>query len=339
MKRSVRRSAFTLIELLVVIAIIAVLIALLLPAVQQAREAARRTQCKNNLKQVGLALQNYHDTYLKFPAGAMWNNGWGHCWVVAILPYADQAPLYNAWNFNANSEGWAGNGTNNTTGYRVGRINWMLCPSSPLPVFHPGRGEFPGGTVQNNQYTAISGAENSPNGLWTNMQGAKRYASCGGSGVYSSGGMLCHNDWKNIRDCSDGTSNTMVVGESSNWTWDAARVNFDDARPGATWGWPMGSGWSGQDNSGNQNGMGPGWMSTIRYAPNANSLNQAGSYGGQGCCPNEASRINSPLTSAHTGGVHVALGDGAVRFISNNIDMNVYTYLAVAMDAQPLGDF
>lgn len=104
-----KRRGFTLIELLVVIAIIAVLIALLLPAVQQAREAARRTQCKNNLKQIGLAMHNYHDVHLKFPSGgARVNfdpNGAGHsCWI-AILPFADLAPLYNQWDFNLPGEG------------------------------------------------------------------------------------------------------------------------------------------------------------------------------------------------------------------------------------------
>jgi prepilin-type N-terminal cleavage/methylation domain-containing protein len=95
------RRGFTLIELLVVIAIIAILIALLLPAVQQAREAARRTQCKNNLKQVGLALHNYHDSHQTFPIGFLANAGLSvHDY---ILPYIDQATLYNQMNFSANA--------------------------------------------------------------------------------------------------------------------------------------------------------------------------------------------------------------------------------------------
>jgi len=102
-----RRSGFTLIELLVVIAIIAILIALLLPAVQQAREAARRSQCKNNLKQWGLAIHNYHDTFNKLPIGAMgYNNPLAHgpannlSMHVRLLPYVDQAPLYNQFDFS-----------------------------------------------------------------------------------------------------------------------------------------------------------------------------------------------------------------------------------------------
>src|ERR1700679_1710963 len=106
-----KRPGFTLIELLVVIAIIAVLIALLLPAVQQARESARRTQCKNNLKQLGLALAHYHDSTQKFPCGASGaSGGWGHSFWVPILPYIDQAALYNQWNFNFANDGWLGAG-------------------------------------------------------------------------------------------------------------------------------------------------------------------------------------------------------------------------------------
>src|SRR6187401_2658539 len=88
------RRGFTLIELLVVIAIIAILIALLLPAVQQAREAARRSQCKNNLKQIGIALHNYHDTFNALPPGWVQTNRWG--WGTMVLPGLDQAPLYNS---------------------------------------------------------------------------------------------------------------------------------------------------------------------------------------------------------------------------------------------------
>jgi prepilin-type N-terminal cleavage/methylation domain-containing protein/prepilin-type processing-associated H-X9-DG protein len=134
--RQRRRRGFTLIELLVVIAIIAVLIALLLPAVQSAREAARRAQCTNNLKQLGLAVHNYHSTYNAFPAEEMWMGAtygsqalggswsWNASWPVALLPNLEQVPLYNAYN-----SGWAPDQNQNQTTISFNAIAVLFCPS------------------------------------------------------------------------------------------------------------------------------------------------------------------------------------------------------------------
>src|SRR5437868_6781758 len=138
-----RLGGFTLIELLVVIAIIAVLIALLLPAVQQAREAGRRTQCKNNLKQLGLGLQNYHDVYRTFPlgsrsdpCGASAGTGtYGPSFWVGLTPYIDQAALYNKFSFtgaNSSYQGGAAAGTANAAAAAGIAIQSMLCPSSTV---------------------------------------------------------------------------------------------------------------------------------------------------------------------------------------------------------------
>lgn len=136
------RSGFTLIELLVVIAIIAILIALLLPAVQQAREAARRTQCKNHMKQLGLALHNFHDVHDHLPPGGhddltpvgkeTTGGGWGSSWLVFTLPYVEQAPLFNQLDFSNNS-GWGTSAGINTQAADRKVIDAFICPSSTLP--------------------------------------------------------------------------------------------------------------------------------------------------------------------------------------------------------------
>lgn len=129
MRHSFRRHGFTLIELLVVIAIIAILIALLLPAVQQAREAARRSQCKNNLKQLGLAIHNYHDTHNAFPMSARNIPGTnGFSWISMSLPFFDQAPLYNQLNFNYTLLDTMN--SNNRTLIET-PMPTLLCPSDP----------------------------------------------------------------------------------------------------------------------------------------------------------------------------------------------------------------
>jgi prepilin-type N-terminal cleavage/methylation domain-containing protein len=161
-----KRRGFTLIELLVVIAIIAILIALLLPAVQQAREAARRTQCRNNLKQLGLALHNYHDNYQMFPPGNVSSSvgGWGASWYMRILPFVDQAPLYNRLTFSGAQHGWTGalptstygpEGDANGAALNGITLNFALCPSSPMLALRDSGG---GRNITNAQYMGISGA-------------------------------------------------------------------------------------------------------------------------------------------------------------------------------------
>jgi prepilin-type N-terminal cleavage/methylation domain-containing protein len=328
-----RRRGFTLIELLVVIAIIAVLIALLLPAVQQAREAARRSQCKNNLKQIGLALHNYHDVFNQFPCpfgitgytNPSTNTGerWGHSQWVSLLPYMDQAPLYNAWNFNAADEGWTGN----QPLAEKAKLPLLKCPSSPLDMNGPYM------AVQLSHYFGISGAV--PRGAFTDWTGVNDQGTNNSGvgeqpwGYTSNRGMMVFGG-KNLSKTTDGTSNTIVEGEISNYVFDATGNTKDDRRPSRRWSWAMGglTGW--------RNWAPQVSNVCVRYAPNSRVLGSNGLiWGGW----DDASGSNCPLTSAHTGGVQVLMGDGAVRFLSENIDMFTLTVLAVRDDGKVVGEF
>ena len=194
-----RRGAFTLIELLVVIAIIAVLIALLLPAVQQAREAARRTQCKNNLKQIGLAMHNYHDTFGQFPISIGWHPEGSLRGVfsdkVFMLPYLDRTPEYQATNFDRepwDSNGWFGNSNITAQSKKLPVFN---CPTQPYSV---------GGGRANFTY-AINMGTAGPNGQFgeQNHNGLASYV--GGNGASDRPVTMGR--------ISDGTSNTGAYSE------------------------------------------------------------------------------------------------------------------------------
>jgi prepilin-type N-terminal cleavage/methylation domain-containing protein/prepilin-type processing-associated H-X9-DG protein len=317
-----RRRGFTLIELLVVIAIIAILIALLLPAVQQAREAARRSQCRNNLKQIGLALHNYHDNFNTFPMGN--NNhqtgGWGQSWWIGVLPYIDQAPLFNGFNSNIPDSGYTANAT-----YLSGKgFGARLCPSSPMAEY-----EFTphnGGSLAVSHYTGISGAFPDPGtpsrtALWAN-------------GQYGNGGVLYFRSRTRIGDLTDGTTNVMVVAEQSDWCTETATGQKRIAI--ASWPHSMWMGSPGGDRQFN--------TVTVRYRPGYKQAEGGHNFYGcgtgglqTGVCGN--SGTNNPIQSAHTGGVHVLLCDGSVRFVSENLDMTTWLRLATRDDGNTLGDF
>lgn len=206
--RSLKRG-FTLIELLVVIAIIAILIALLLPAVQQAREAARRTQCKNNLKQFGLALHNYHDTFNTFPMGCT-RITQGLSWHVAILPQMEQTALFGQFAFEGNGSGTSADRFDSSVNRPLTR--------QPSPVMF----RCPSGTEERaddnaNDYTTHYYGVMGPTG--TNPQSGVAYKenTSGPHGGFSREGMFNFGEGRKMRDILDGTSNTIVVGEIS-WT-------------------------------------------------------------------------------------------------------------------------
>ena len=336
---------FTLIELLVVIAIIAVLIALLLPAVQQAREAARRTQCKNNLKQLGLALANYHDVYNKFPNGniptAAW--GWGLSWYARILPYVDQAPLYNQINFSGTHPGWAWSGdpagNNNGAAFSKAPLNFVICPSSPLSATR-NAGSY---NITHAQYMGIMGATDGDG--FTNPTNRKAFASgcCDPqttASLITSGGSFVPVRAYNLKDFSDGSSNVIMVGEASNWGRDASGSPIEiNGVHGIMMGGPTlaiidenpGGGFERQFN-----------LTTVRYRPNAPACYDGTAGGTCGALwPGVGDNygVNNPLSSPHTGGVQVLMGDGTVRFVSENINMLNFRRLCTRDDGSTVGDF
>jgi len=331
------RQGFTLIELLVVIAIIAILIALLLPAVQQAREAARRTQCKNNLKQIGLALHNYHDVANQLPIGSLGGDpGWGVSFWMLTLPYVDQAPLYNQLVFEGTSPGYTGQGTGNNPNGQIVRnlvLNHLACPSSPLDKLSD---TGAGIVTQRAQYVGISGAVDddltaNPNGFVnsnaTPQRNSDNCCSCPPTGIHARGGALLPNATVTLSQIKDGTSNTIMVGEQSDYATDAqgreTRINNHH-------GWMMGTGDLSSNTAQRRFNL-----TTVRYPPNA--VKEIGGTALPGVCNNDGA--NNGLFSSHTGGVQVLLADGSTRFISENLDLTTFKRLATRNDRQVVGEF
>jgi prepilin-type N-terminal cleavage/methylation domain-containing protein/prepilin-type processing-associated H-X9-DG protein len=302
----VRRSGFTLIELLVVIAIIGVLIALLLPAVQAAREAARRAQCVNNLKQLALAAQNYHDANGCFPGGSYTGKlfnppHWAtypenfSCFA-RMLPYFEQAPMYNAINFNLASADPA-----NITIAGV-QINSLICPSDTqnqsvaFPANRASSGITPGWSF--NEIYPL------PPGAWT--QAFTSYA--GNAGTFTFGfthlmpdvvltqfnGVIYNDSNVKIAEITDGTSNTFIFGEHSKG------ILFK-----------VDPGYAVSDNSW-QSGR---WYDTLFATLYPVNLG-AGNFQG---IKNSAYYDPTAAGSLHPGGANFAFCDGSVRFIKNSI--------------------
>jgi prepilin-type N-terminal cleavage/methylation domain-containing protein/prepilin-type processing-associated H-X9-DG protein len=336
---------FTLIELLVVIAIIGVLIALLLPAVQAAREAARRAQCTNNLKQIGLALQNYHAAFDSFPPGGMdsrTSNGalqTGTCWGSwsahsMLLPFLEQGNLYNSLNFWLVNQGDPISDGMQTTGITT-KVAGFLCPSSPGPAAGPSN-TFNGLTPTGNNYFASVGSSL----MYDGRQGAGAP-----NGLFQTQGSPI-----GMRDVQDGLSNTVAFGEWRMGDFNTGKLSMpqDVIAVGAQW--PAGAGYgsallnmpaggaglqawlnvcAGSANASigngslNRSNIGEEWatgmfartLGNLLLPPNPNYPNCEIDTWGQG-------DFDGPgqygLSSYHPGGANVAMGDGSVRFLKNS---------------------
>ena len=343
------RPGFTLVELLVVITIIGILIALLLPAVQAAREAARRSQCSNNLKQLGLALHNYEQTHKCMPIGARiggMNSGWGTSFYVGLLPYFEQGTIFEKWPWgptdgytNGQPRLQTGNAAN-TTGIVIQNVTLsaLVCPSSPLPVFGS-----PNNNVTMASYFGIMGAVDDQ-GVFveTRRRGCCTCCASDGSttynaGMLSGGGMLLLNEVTKFSDCTDGTSNTMIMGEGSDWLTNSAvsppnpRMHGDPSWPH---GFPMGTGTAVRITS-NYPAVDidarPFNLTSIRYPVGTKEWSLPGVASNHGA--------NNPLQSAHPGGCMILLTDASARFLSNTTDLITVKLLATRDDRQPLPSF
>ncbi|MFO0135589.1 MAG: DUF1559 domain-containing protein [Planctomyces sp.] len=316
-----RRRGFTLIELLVVIAIIAILVALLLPAVQQAREAARRTQCRNNLKQIGIALHNYHDVNNCFPPG---NVTMGDCcstpslinWAISILPYLEQTNLQQQYNFNLPNE------TPANVAVLKSKLPVYNCPSdiNAGALLVPDSGPHNNQTWAASSYRGMGGVGWSagdsyayrrqwdssdilhPNAL-DRLRGMFYWCGRGGNGVGKFGPV-------NFRDITDGTSNTLAVGEYTT-----------KSRPRRTsfWGYT--------------------YTSFVLSCATPESRTLIADYN---LC--QAQGDSNPCKRAwgsfHAGGtLTFLLADGSCRSISPNIDMRVYTGTSTIGGTEIIGEF
>jgi prepilin-type N-terminal cleavage/methylation domain-containing protein len=330
---------FTLVELLVVIAIIAVLIGLLLPAVQAAREAARRSQCTNNLKQVGLALHGFHGTYQRLPHGGFSDRppignggGWGSAWTVFILPQIEMQTLYDRFVFNGGS-GWGGSASTNCGAASGVAMSTYLCPSSPIGTVAPS--PHSGRDISRNHYVGIAGAIN---GLISGYTERRFYTNSGAAGCCSGGiaggnGMLFPGDAVTFAQITDGLSSTMVVSEQNDFltTLDGSRVPWGT---GLLHGWMIGWYGTSAPNGGNAGDARHFQMTTIRYRINQKTgwPDRPGNCGATGVCENVGSNV--PLNSAHPGGVSALMGDGSVRFLSDGVSLDLLARLATRDDGQ-----
>ena len=377
MSRKSPARGYSLRELLAVVTIIAVLLGLSIPAIQSARERARRTMCSNNLKNITLGLQNYHDTYKMFPMGAMhsglapsgdppMNGALGSSWWQGTMYFMEQNGYFIRFHETQKRGGpkkheYCANDMI-AAGLPLNLLapDYMRCPSSDLPVM-----ETPAGPILLPTYVGIAGGcdivpdSHDYRFIATTATGLaaptardiyhNRFKGTGAAagGIVTSSGLLPPCEHVRLDMCSDGTSNTMIVAEQSDWLRD--RNPRSRAKYHGDPGWTVGgTGAGGGFLSGTTRFdpvpavLTPGgppsvwgadcWnITTVRYPPNHKRV--MGTTPLPGCSENHG--INNPLQSPHPGGLLVGLADGSILFVANDTELAVLLQIAIRDDAPP----
>ncbi len=313
--------AFTLVELLVVIAIIGILVGLLLPAVQAAREAARRMQCSNNVKQTSLACHNYESAFRTFPPGGIvsytparlaamtaanfcttGSNRTQAPWTVLILPFLEETNLYNRFDFSRTFTGSSnirGQLPNSELFFTV--MSKYQCPSDPDST----------STVYNGNYLGVQG------GGPTTGVGSAPCSTQGGTRVFFQNGMIYANSKVTHGSIPDGTTNTFLIGESRYMPTPRMRNGGPHA------------GWASSLKADNR------FAVPLTFAGAVLQINAQRRMGP----PDGFAFVSRIFGSMHVGGCHFGLADGSVQFISESIDINTYRLLSIRNDGQVIGSF
>lgn len=282
-----RRTGFTLVELLVVIAIIGILVALLLPAVQAAREAARRMHCSNNLKQMGLALHNYAEHFKCFPGGS--RASYRHGLFSHILPYLEEGNMFEKFNLSGDTK---------LEQHRYTTVAVYGCPSYPGPLVITGiaaPNDWMNGAMIT--YQGVGGRIYDKNGVKYPTQACTQYGERPTNGVFG------HNFVRKLKDVTDGLSHTLALGEFVHM--DRGPIGPFNVFPGNVRCWIFG-----HDNTcGNYN------VKALQYTPNAAVDRMNAPFVGYN---------HLPMGSYHPGGANFLMADGSVHLISDDINLETY---------------
>jgi type II secretory pathway pseudopilin PulG len=315
-------AGFSIVELIVVSALVGALIALTLPAIQSARESSRASACRNNLRQVGIALLQFESAQSHFPKGAaghynrkLWpGRMFGFSWWPYILPHLEHQERAGQLDYTGSNVGWVYINSHNGRVAHQFEPSFWFCPSSPIPKLL----EAGGYQIAAPSYTGISGAT-SHNGF----PETRVSPCCRSNGEISAGGMLIPNAVVRLAHVEDGLSHTLLVGEQSDFAYNKEGISFRIDAAFAT-GWLCGTDTTHTVQEWNSRDAGVYNLSSIRYGLNERRYDLPGIFLDHGA--------NNPLLSPHPGIVHLLRGDGSVHATSDFMDPFLLKQLATRDD-------